>query len=80
MAIWDDDGIVCRSLQSRLTDIVRYLEKVFEMTYGDLECFVAIQIKRNRERTWKGPSRNFTWRAAIPNLYRRIRMQDCPTM
>jgi hypothetical protein len=50
MAIWVDDGIVCSSLQSRLKDIVRYLEKVFEMTYGDVECFVGIQIRRNRER------------------------------
>lgn len=42
MAIWLDGGIVCSSLQSRLEDIVRYLENVFEMTHGDVECIVGI--------------------------------------
>lgn len=50
MAIWVDYGIVYSSLPSRMEDIVRYLENVFEMTYGDVECFVRIEKRRNREK------------------------------
>lgn len=52
LAIWVDDGLLCSSRSTKLQDIVGYLSQNFEMTSGSADCFVGIQIKRNRkERT-----------------------------
>jgi transposase InsO family protein len=73
MAIWVDDGIVCSSLQSRLEDIVRYLENVFEMTHGDVECFVGIQIRRNPERNLIHISQE----KYIEKILEKFQMENC---
>jgi transposase InsO family protein len=73
MAIWVDDGIVCSSLQSRLEDIVRYLENVFEMTHGDVECFVGIQIRRNPERNLIHISQE----KYIEKILKKFQMENC---
>jgi hypothetical protein len=49
MAIWVDDGIICSSNPDKLQNIINYLNKQFEMTSGSVQCFVGIQIKRDRK-------------------------------
>ena len=50
IAIWVDDGLVCSSHPSKLASVVDFLAKQFEMTSGPADCFVGIQIARDRLR------------------------------
>jgi hypothetical protein len=50
MAIWVDDGIICSSNPDKLQNIINYLNKQFEMTSGSVQCFVGIQIQRDRKK------------------------------
>ena len=49
VAIWVDDCLICSSSKSKLNDIVSYLGNIFEMTSGPADCFVGIQIERDRK-------------------------------
>jgi hypothetical protein len=50
IAIWVDDGLICGSDIKRLDSVVEYLSQNFEMTCEPVDCFVGIQIVRDRER------------------------------
>jgi len=50
VAVWVDDGLVCSTPKTIGGEIVEHLATRFEMTSGPAECFVGIQITRDRPR------------------------------
>lgn len=52
VAIYVDDGLACSSSMNLLDELTDYLKNRFEITLMQAECFVGLQIKRDRrERT-----------------------------
>lgn len=48
IAIYVDDGLACCSDKELLNGVVDYLKTRFEITVMNPECFVGLQIKRDR--------------------------------
>ena len=48
LAIWVDDCLICSSDLKKLDSVVEYLSKNFGMTCGPVDCFVGIQITRDK--------------------------------
>ena len=75
IAIWVDDGLVCSSHPSKLASVVDFLAKQFEMTSGPADCFVGIQIARDRLRkTIHVSQENY-----IKRLLEKFGLSDCST-
>jgi hypothetical protein len=50
MAIWVDDGIICSFIKDKFQSIINYINnKQCEFTSGPVQCFVGIQIQRDRK-------------------------------
>jgi transposase InsO family protein len=48
LAIWVDDGLLCSRGNSKANEVTRYLNQQFEITIAQAECFVGIEISRDR--------------------------------
>ena len=72
IAIWVDDGLICGRIK-RLDSVVKYLSQNFEMTCETVDCFVGIQIVRDRERkTIHLSQENY-----IASLLEKFNLSDC---
>jgi hypothetical protein len=73
IAIWVDDGLICGSDIKRLDSVVEYLSQNFEMTCEPVDCFVGIQIVRDRgRRTIHLSQENY-----IARLLEKFNLSDC---
>lgn len=50
IAIYVDDALACSNSKKLLTEVTNYLEEKFEITKMHPQCFVGLQITRDRER------------------------------
>lgn len=50
IALYVDDGLVCSSNRMLLKSVIAYLESSIEITTMDPNCFVGLQIYRDRSR------------------------------
>ena len=75
IAIWVDDGLICSSHSSKLVSVVDFLAKQFEMTSGPADCFVGIQIARDRlKKTIHISQENY-----IKRLLEKFGLSNCKT-
>ncbi len=50
LGIWVDDGLLCTNSSSLTESIMAYLSTHFKMTSHQADCFLGLQIDRNREK------------------------------
>lgn len=50
IAIWVDDGLVCSSSAEVIKDVLKHLNTYFEMRALPADCFVGMEITRDRAR------------------------------
>ncbi len=50
LGIWVDDGLLCTNSPTLTDSIMAYLSTHFQMTSHQANCFLGLQIDRNRER------------------------------
>jgi hypothetical protein len=71
--LWVDDGILATKTKPRAHKIISYLETHFEMTSGEAENFIGLEIIRNR----KEHKLYVHQRSFIQTLLDRFRMTGC---
>ena len=47
LALFVDDGLVASKSKNVLDLVVKYLQEHFEITLGDAQCFIGLQIERD---------------------------------
>lgn len=68
-----DDGLICSSDMKKLDSVVEFLSRNFEMTCGPVDCFVGIQITRDRpKRTIYFSQENY-----IIRLLEKFNLSEC---
>ena len=73
LAIWVDDGLLCGTDRTHLDEVLRYLNKHFEITSKDVDCFVGISIKHDRtQQTIQLTQPNY-----IKKILKRFQMENC---
>ena len=50
LAIWVDDGLLYSSEKNVLDDIIQYLGNELVITSKEVECFIGIEVKSNRQK------------------------------
>ena len=73
LGLWVDDGILATKTKRRALQIIAYLETHFEMTSGEAENFIGLEIVRNREQRKLYVHQS----SYIQTLLDRFRMTGC---
>ena len=73
VAIWVDDALVCSTSGDKQRSIISYLQSKFEMTVGSGNCFVGLQIQRNRRLRTIHVNQNYY----ILNILQKFGLSDC---
>lgn len=73
LGIWVDDGLLCSTSASLNASIITYLLQHFEITSHPADCFIGLQIQRNRNKRELLLSQP----QYIINTLRRFQMSSC---
>lgn len=73
ICIWVDDGLLASSSKDALIDILSYLSDHFDIRSAQVDTFVGLQIKRDRQQRKLYVSQP----VYTENILRRFNMADC---
>jgi hypothetical protein len=73
IGIWVDDGLLCTNSSTLTESIMAYLSTQFKMTSHQADCFLGLQIDRNREKRQLLLSQP----QYIAGILRRFKMSTC---
>lgn len=73
LGLYVDDGLLCCSSKAVMKSLLKEMRQLFEIQIGSPDCFVGLEIKRDREKKVIQVSQ----RGYIERILKRFNMSEC---